>query len=679
MFKRLMFTAACVAVPMTMADAQSSARFTGDEQRKAETARSVNDPTILFGRRESAQHVAISPSGSRIAYIGAGPTRTSVLYVVDLGRQGVEPRAIAGSSGNPEHLSWCEFVGDERLVCQVYALQLSPSGILIPYTRLFAINTDGSNIRQLGQRTTMEDTRLRQFDGEVIDWLPGEPGTVLMSREHISTATTAGTRVNTRREDGLAVELVNTVNLRSSRVERPNMSASSYMTDGRGKIRILSSRSVRGETGQAGSRTDYFYRTVGSSEWRPFGSYDWLSNEGIRPLAVDADLDIAYALRKLNGRLALYRVKLDGSMASELVYANDRVDVDGVVRASQGASVIGVTFAEEKRSTIYFDPEYARLATDLGKALPNTPAIHFAGGSADAQKLLIFAAADNEPGRYYVFDKRTRNLAEIMLVRPDLENVQLANVRAVSYPASDGVSIPGYLTLPPGREARGLPAIVLPHGGPSARDEWGFDWLAQYLANQGYAVLQPNFRGSAGFGDAWLQRNGFQSWQTSIGDVVAGARWLASEGIADPAKLGVVGWSYGGYAALQAAAVEPDLFKAVVAIAPVTDLQQYKDDRRDYVDARVRAEFVGTGPHLRQGSPLQNVARISAPVLLLHGDRDLNVHVIHSQRMDRDLRTAGKQSELVVFPGLDHDLDDSAARATMLGKIGQLLGRTIGR
>src|SRR3546814_3214520 len=138
----------------------------------------------------------------------------------------------------------------------------------------------------------------------------------------------------------------------------------------------------------------------------------------------------------------------------------------------------------------------------------------------------------------------------------------------LTYPAADGVSIPAYLTLPPGKEAKNLPAIVLPHGGPAARDEWGFDWLSQYLASLGYAVLQPNYRGSAGYGADWLAKNGFQSWRTSVGDVTAGGKWLASQGIADPDRLATLGWSYGGYAALQSSVVAPDLFKAVVALAP---------------------------------------------------------------------------------------------------------------
>jgi dipeptidyl aminopeptidase/acylaminoacyl peptidase len=352
--------------------------------------------------------------------------------------------------------------------------------------------------------------------------------------------------------------------------------------------------------------------------------------------------------------------------------------VDDVVTVSHGTRIVGATFAEDRRRVVYFDREWERLHSDLSRAIPNLPLIDIVSSSADGQRMLIHAGSDNDPGRYFVFDRSSRNLAEIIPARPELEGVRLANVRAVTYPAADGTRIPAYLTLPPGREARGLPAVVLPHGGPSARDEWGFDWLAQFLAHQGYAVLQPNYRGSAGFGDAWLQQNGFRSWRTSIGDIAAGARWMASEGMADPARLAIVGWSYGGYAALQTGATEPDLFKAIVAIAPVVDLQQLRDDYRGYTSASLVERFLGTGPHLVEGSPLRNVRRISAPVLLFHGDRDLNVRVIHSRRMQGELREAGKQSDLVIFDGLEHDLADSAARTQMLTRIAGLLRERIG-
>jgi dipeptidyl aminopeptidase/acylaminoacyl peptidase len=361
-------------------------------------------------------------------------------------------------------------------------------------------------------------------------------------------------------------------------------------------------------------------------------------------------------------------------LAEELVYANDQVDVDDVVRIRRGGPVIGVTFAEEGRRTIYFDTGYGQLARSLAQALPTLPIISFVGSNRDGNRLLIFAGNDSDPGRYYVYDRAAGSLAEIMLARPELEGVRLASVRPISYAARDGTRVPGYLTLPPGRdEARGLPAVVLPHGGPEARDEWGFDWLAQFFANQGYAVLQPNFRGSSGYGDAWNARNGFQGWRTSIGDITDGARWLVAEGIADPRRMAIVGWSYGGYAALQAGVTEPDMFRAIVAVAPVTDLNLLKEDARNYAHHRLVSDFVGSGPHVEQGSPLRNAQHIGAPVLLFHGTRDINVGVRHSQRMHRALEAAGKRSDFIQFEGLEHDLDDSRARSDMLARTAEFL------
>jgi dipeptidyl aminopeptidase/acylaminoacyl peptidase len=218
---------------------------------------------------------------------------------------------------------------------------------------------------------------------------------------------------------------------------------------------------------------------------------------------------------------------------------------------------------------------------------------------------------------------------------------------------------------------------VMPHGGPSARDVWGFDWLAQYYAGRGYAVLQPNFRGSAGYGSQWFQTNGFQSWRTAIGDVNDAGRWLIGEGIADPAKLAIVGWSYGGYAALQSAIVDPTLFRAIVAIAPVTDLGDARDEWRGYYSANTR-DFFGSGPHIAQGSPARHAEIIRAPVLLFHGTLDVNVR-IHQSRLMRDrLRAAGRTVDLVEFPGLDHRLEDSAARAQLLRRSDAFLRQTLG-
>ena len=626
------------------------------------------NPAALFGARESIEDIDLSPDGATIAYVSPGPGAASVLNIAKVDG-GIE-QPVTRSGGKPDRLNWCNFVSNARLVCRMSGV-VDYDGMLMGASRLISLDADGSDVKQLGQRSSFFDTRLRQFDGEILDWLPDDGTAVLMAREYVPEGRPAS-RVG-RVADGLGVDRIDVKTLKVSVVEIADDKASDFISDGRGQVRIRTVRSTRAGGTEIGSRLQYYYRRQGSSRWEDLGTYDSSSREGIIPLAIDAGIDSAYVLKKLDGRFALYRVKLDGSLATELAYSNDKVDVDNVVRIGRGQKVVGVTFAEEKREVIYFDEEYKRLAAMLSKAIPNLPLINFRAASADASKLLVYAGSDSDPGRYYLYSKPDKRLAELALVRPQLEGVKLASVKPVSYPAGDGVQVPGYLTLPAGKEAKGLPAIVLPHGGPSARDEWGFDWLAQYLAHQGYAVLQPNYRGSDGYGDEWLKQNGFKSWQTSIGDVTSGAKWLVGQGIADPDKLAILGWSYGGYAALQSAVVEPNLYKAVVAIAPVTDLGMVKEEARDFTNASLVAEFVGSGPHIQQGSPLQNVDRITAPVLMFHGDMDINVGVAQAKAMDARLKAAGKKSELVLYQGLDHSLVDSSARTQMLEKIGAFL------
>ncbi|SMF61280.1 S9 family peptidase [Allosphingosinicella indica] len=628
-----------------------------------------DETAMMFGMRESVEDIDISPDGKSILYLTPGPGASTVVLASKLDG---EPKPVLSSTGKPDRLHWCKFVSNTRIVCQVSAL-VEQVGYLIPFARMVSLDMDGGNVTQLGQRASFNDARLRQFDGSVLDWLPQDGGAILMNREYIPEAGMIGTRL-ARDKNGLGVDRIDVRTTKASQVEPPSKVASDYMSDGRGNVRIMEvRRSERGTSQQLTSLYEYFYRPTGSKEWKPFGTYDSNTRVGMIPLAIDAEVDSVYTLKKLEGRWALYRVKLDGSMATDLAYANPKVDVDDVVRIAEGDRIIGVTFAEERRHEVYFDPEYKALAESLSKALPNLPLVQFAGSSRDHNTLLIYAGSDADPGRYYVFDKPSKKLAEVVVARPALEKSRLANVKAVSYPASDGTMVPAYLTVPAGKEAKNLPAIVLPHGGPSARDEWGFDWLSQFLAAKGYAVLQPNYRGSSGYGDEWLAQNGFRSWRTSIGDITAGAKWLGSEGIAAPGKLAILGWSYGGYAALQSSVVEPDLYKAVVAIAPVTDFQMTKDESRGFTNERLVKNYIGSGPHVVEGSPLRNVAAIKAPVLMFHGDQDRNVAIDQSDKMQAALKAAGKKSELVRYRDLEHSLVDSQVRVQMLEKIGVFL------
>lgn len=629
------------------------------------------DPAAAFGARESIESVRLSPDGSKLAYVAPIAGQGSALYVVDLASG--QPRRATAVDGEKQRLAGCSWVSNARLVCTVFAM-VTDGDRVFPVSRVVAVGADGGNIKVLSQADSHEAAYANLYGGEVIDWLPDDEGAVLMGRQYVPEM-----RENTRlekKEEGFGVDRVDTATLASKRVVPPKRNASEYISDGRGNVRIMGMSPTA--AGMMGRTIDYFYRTKGSDDWKPFGSYNRLTRQGPNPYAVDAERDAAYVMERTNGRNALYRVALDGSMRKELLFAHPEVDVAGVVRIGRRGRVVGASYVTDKREAVYFDEELKKLAGSLSKALPGLPLIHFVDSSVDESKLLLFAGSDTDPGRYYLYDKNSRKLEELMLQRPQLEKVALASVKPVSYRAADGTQIPAYLTLPPGSSGKGLPALVMPHGGPGARDEWGFDWLAQYFAHRGFAVLQPNFRGSAGYGDEWFKENGFKSWRTAIGDVNDAGRWLVAQGIADPAKLGAFGWSYGGYAALQSNVVAPDLFKAIVAVAPVTDLNLLKEESRGWTNFTLVSDYIGSGPHIREGSPAQNAAAIKAPVLLFHGDLDLNVDVLESKLMKDKLEDAGKSVELVLYPKLDHYLEDSAVRADMLKKSDAFLRESMG-
>lgn len=629
----------------------------------------IQSMAALFGARPAVENLSLSPDGKHLAYIQPLSGQASVLFVTALDG-GAAPQPILRSSGSPDRLSSCDWVANDRLLCEAIAVASLNVAEITYVSRLFALNSDGSNIRQItSPKGSGNRTEYDLFGGGVIDWLPSEDGKILMVRNYIPEET-IGTRL-AQSKSGLGVDKIDTRNLRATSVEPPKDSASNYITDGMGNVRIMALRE-RNVAGYDTGTTRYLYRLSDSRNWQELSTVD-INDAGFRPVAVDAKANIAYGLKKLDGRFAAYSLSLDGLRTEHLVYSRPDVDVDGFKHIGRQQRVIGVSYTSDSGNAVYFDEPLKKLAQGLSKAMPNLPLIDFVAASQDEQVLVVSAGSDNDPGRYYSFDRTSRQLRELMLERPQLEGVTLARSKPVSYPARDGVSVPGYLTLPPGREAKGLPAIVLPHGGPSARDSWGFDWLSQYFASLGYAVLQPNFRGSSGYGDAWFRDNGFKSWRTAIGDVSDAGRWLIAQGIADPKRLSIVGWSYGGYAALQAAVVDPKLFQKVVAIAPVTDLEKVKEERRDWTDYKIVSDMIGTGPHVGEGSPARHASAIEAPVLMFHGTMDRNVLVSESKLMDDRLKDAGKRSELIVYDKLDHYLEDSAARTDMLARIGRFL------
>jgi len=635
------------------------------------------DPAVAFGSRPSVSSISLSPDGVSIAFIAPSAGAGAVLFTMQLDAHQV-PRAALKSDGKPFRLQSCEWVSNSRLVCTLYWLAMLHQEV-VPFTRLIAVDSDGGNLKMLStQQRSYAAHGVQLGGGEILDLLPDEDGIVLMERVYIPERVAGGIGILGPTQRGVGVDRIDTRTLQSTVVEAAG-NVARYISDGRGKVRIMGVEVVQSSSRQSTGVTRYHYRTAGSREWHVLGDYDWVNLTGFRPVAVDPELNAALGYKKKDGRRALYKIALDGSMREELIYERPDVDVGELLRIGRRHRVVGVTFATDRTQSFYFDPAIEAIHASLERALPNQPIIGVAESSVDESKLIIFAGSDNDPGTYYLFDRAAKQMRRLLPVRDALEGVKLASVKPIQYPASDGTMIPAYLTLPPGREsARGLPGIVMPHGGPSSRDYWGFNWMAQFFASRGFAVLQPNYRGSSGYGDAWFEKNGFRSWPVAVGDVLDGGRWLVAQGIAEAGKVAIVGWSYGGYAALQSAVVDPSVFKAVVAIAPVTDLKALKDEHANWSDFDVMNEMLGEGSHLRDGSPLQNAARIKVPVLLFHGTLDRNVGYQESKSMAAALTAAHTRCEFVTFNDLDHQLEDSEARAQMLKKSDAFLRETLG-
>ncbi len=641
----------------------------------ATTAQAADPLAAKFGAREDVQQMSLSPDGRHAAILSPGSGRTTMLLVADL-EAGGNPKVILRSTGDPDRLTRCNWSTNSRLICNIYMIVTGTQ--TLDYTRVVAINSDGSGMKALSARTGDHAMGIMQDGGHLIDFnAAGGAGEVLMTRTFVPESTTF-THFGSR-ADGVGVERVDTVTLDRHMVEPARGIDTEYISDGHGFVRIMGLQQ-RTNSGYVKGAINYRYRKAGSRNWLDLSEVTNTAGvgSGFDPYAVDPALNVAYGFDELDGRRALYSVALDGGLKRSLVFARPDVDIASLVTIGRQQRVVGASYVTDRRETEFFDPQLKSLRTSLGKALPSQPLVTFIDASEDEGKLLMFAGSDTDPGRYYLFNKATRQLGEVLPARPQLSDLNLAPVKAISFRAADGTMIPGYLTMPVGGSGKDIPAIVMPHGGPGARDEWGFDWLAQFFVAHGYAVLQPNFRGSTGYGNTWFQKNGFQSWETAIGDVNDAGRWLIAQGIGAPSKLAIVGWSYGGYAALQSAVVDPDLFKAIIAIAPVTDLETLRQESRDYLNYPVVDHFIGHGPHVKAGSPARNAARIKAPVLLFHGDLDRNVGIGESRMMAGALRKAGGKVELVEFHKLDHQLDDAPARTQMLEKAAGFLDATLG-
>jgi len=325
----------------------------------------------------------------------------------------------------------------------------------------------------------------------------------------------------------------------------------------------------------------------------------------------------------------------------------------------------------------FFDPAAQKTWNSVVKAFPNDR-ITLASWSKNRRKVVVRVDSAAEGPAYAFVDLDAKQASWLGDVYKGVSGETISPVRSIKYKAADGLEISGYLTLPKGRDPKNLPLIVLPHGGPEGRDEPGFDWWSQALASRGYAVLQPNFRGSEGFGWDFVKA-GFGEWgkkmQTDLSD---GVRDLAKQGIIDPKRVCVVGASYGGYAALAGATLDKGVYRCAVSVAGVADLRKFlltnirNSNGVAGASQRYWLRFMGADgakdPDLNAISPAQQAAKVDIPVLLIHGKDDTVVRYDQSQAMADALKKAGKPFQFVTLDGEDHWLSRGATRQKMLNE-----------
>ena len=332
----------------------------------------------------------------------------------------------------------------------------------------------------------------------------------------------------------------------------------------------------------------------------------------------------------------------------------------------------GVKYGMEP-TYVYFDPKNQAGWDAVTNGFPDEQ-VDPVSWSTDRSKVIVRVTGLRHGIVYVLVDLAKHKAVIVGQAYKGITANDLADVNIVKYPAKDGRSIEGYLTLPTGRDPKNLPLVVLPHGGPGARDESGFDWWAQALASRGYAVLQPQYRGSSGFG--WeLESAGFgefgRKMQTDLSD---GVRLLAAQGYIDPKRVCIVGASYGGYAALAGVTIEQGVYRCAVAVAGVSDLHKLIGgawaDADHSSSVRYWDQLVGakdpTDPVFDQISPLKHAAQANVPILLIHGHDDTVVPMEQSVNMEAALKKANKAVELVTLSSEDHWLSREATRQQML-------------
>jgi dipeptidyl aminopeptidase/acylaminoacyl peptidase len=420
------------------------------------------------------------------------------------------------------------------------------------------------------------------------------------------------------------------------------------------------SGAIRAATTTDGVNQSYLYRDAATGAFNTVLTTSF--REAFEPLVFSADNRKLYALSNLgSGRDKKVLVRVDPATAKEeaVLYERPDVDLDGVTYSYTRKRLATVEYNTAKPQRDYLDDDAAKLYKALGSKLPGYT-ITLQSLTDDEDRMIVAATSDRTAGTRYLYTRSTDTLAKLGEVAPWLPESKMAPVQPIEYAARDGLTIHGYLTLPLNKPAKNLPVVVNPHGGPWARDGWGFNPEVQFLASRGYAVLQMNFRGSTGYGRKFWEAS-FKQWGLAMqDDVTDGVKWLIDKGVADPKRVCIYGGSYGGYATLSGLAKTPDLYACGVDYVGVANMFTFMKTIPPYwrqqlvMFQAMVGDPVADREQLERTSPALNAEKIRSPLLIAQGARDPRVNKDESDQMVMALRARGIDVPYIVKDNEGH-------------------------
>jgi len=582
-------------------------------------ANSVED----FSKHAQYHNVKISPDGKHLAALATVDGLKSLVFL-ETDSYKVTYSLNANKKSQAKSYYW---VNNERVVIQVEQM-LGALEKPINMGEIYALNYDGSKkLMIFGYRSKNGGGDA----GQLIDKLVNDPKHVLIHKRLLSERTDALT----------SVAKLNIYTGKEREVKRAPMASSAFLIDGNGQPRFA--------TGvDKNFKTKMFYSEGKGQPWKSFGKD---IDGDFQPISFGKDNNSVYALKSEEGKpKGLYKYNL-GSHEETLLYRSDIADPTYAVKSDLN-EVYGLRIDEDYPKYVYIDESIrdAQLHKALYQAFKGD-SVAITSKTDDGEKIIVHVSGDRNPGAFYLFNTKTMKTKHLFNARPWIKANEMAASEPYRIKTKDGLVLNGYMTLPKGK-AKNLPTIVLPHGGPHARDYWAYDPQVQMLANAGYAVIQINFRGSAGYGKSF-EEAGFEKWGTKIqDDIISATNYAVQQGISDKNRLCLMGTSFGGYSALQSAIRKPELFKCAIGIAGVYDLPMLYDEgdvkTNTWGDAYLDKTLGTDVAKQKFQSPVHHVDKLKAAIFIIHGEDDQRAPIEHAEALKASLEEINYPFEWLV-------------------------------